>query len=154
MDLVQVMKMVMPLMSPAAGKIHYELLPGSIMKAGDLIARLELNNLAAITKAEPFTGGFPEMGPPLVFSSTVNDVFKQAHTAAQMIMAGMLSAREGSWHGSLSSKRLVHVAAMLCVQGSWLHSTLNYCSDTPWSAVPSTGTLCAYDLCLALRMYV
>lgn len=85
------MKMIMPLLSPAAGHIHYELLPGAIMKTGDLIARLDLDDPASVTKAQPFSGNFPDLGPPLVFSSTVNDVFKQAHTAAQMIMAGKRS---------------------------------------------------------------
>ena len=40
----QVMKMVMPLLSPAAGRICFALPEGSILSAGDLIARLELEN--------------------------------------------------------------------------------------------------------------
>lgn len=80
--------MVMPLLTPAAGKIHYELLPGAIMKAGDLIARLELDDPAAVTRAQPFTGSFPDMGPPLVYSSNTSITFKQNLDAAQMIMAG------------------------------------------------------------------
>lgn len=87
---VQVMKMLLTVLSPAAGHVHYKLLPGAVMKAGDLIARLDLDDPASITQAQPFKEGFPEMGPPLVFSSTVNDRFKQALNAAQMIIQGKL----------------------------------------------------------------
>ena len=36
---VQVMKMFMPLLSPAAGTLHHVLPEGSLLNAGDLIAR-------------------------------------------------------------------------------------------------------------------
>ena len=36
----------------------------------------------------PYTGGFPELGPPLVHSSNVDQRFKEALTAAKMILAG------------------------------------------------------------------
>jgi len=35
----QVMKMFMPLLSPAAGTLHYVLPEGSLLNAGDLIAK-------------------------------------------------------------------------------------------------------------------
>ena len=82
------MKMIMPLLSPAPGKITYELLPGAIMKSGDLIARLDLDDPDSVTQAQPFEGDFPELGQPQVHSNTVDFRFKQAHLAAQMIMAG------------------------------------------------------------------
>ena len=84
----QVMKMIMPLMSPAAGRIRYELLPGAVMKPGDLIGTLELDDPASVTKAQPFEEGFPELGPPLVLSTSISELFKQALTGAQMILAG------------------------------------------------------------------
>lgn len=84
----QVMKMIMLLMSPAAGHIRYELLPGAVLKPGDLIARLELDDPASVTKAQPFEEGFPDLGPPLVLSTSISELFKQALAGAQMILAG------------------------------------------------------------------
>ena len=39
-------------------------------------------------QAQPFTGSFPELGPPVVYSEGVDQVFKAAQTAVTMIMAG------------------------------------------------------------------
>ena len=43
----QVMKMLMPLLSPAAGRIAFQLPEGAVLSAGDLIARLELDDAGA-----------------------------------------------------------------------------------------------------------
>ena len=47
------MKMVMPLLAPAAGVIRPQVIGGALIKAGDLIARLELANPAAQAQARP-----------------------------------------------------------------------------------------------------
>ncbi len=39
-------------------------------------------------RAEPFTGDFPEMGPPLVHSESVGQRFKLALEAARNMLAG------------------------------------------------------------------
>lgn len=83
--------MVMMLNSPASGRIHYELLPGAVMKPGDLIARLDLDDPDAVTRAQDYKEGFPELGPPLVLSTNVHELFKQALAAAQHIIAGAAS---------------------------------------------------------------
>ena len=85
---VQVMKMVMPLLSPAAGKLIFQLPEGSILNSNDLIARLELDSPDAVVAAEQFRGTFPELGPPQVSSHGVDHRFQQARTAAQMTLAG------------------------------------------------------------------
>ena len=82
--------MIMPLLAPAAGHLRPQLLGGAIMKAGDLIARLDLDDPAATSKAQPFTGAFPDLGPPIVFSAGVDVKFSNALNAANMIMAGGL----------------------------------------------------------------
>lgn len=41
---LQVMKMVMTLLAPASGKVHYQQLEGAALSSGDLIARLDLDN--------------------------------------------------------------------------------------------------------------
>eukprot|EP00884_Botryococcus_braunii_P014175 jgi/Botrbrau1/22759/Bobra.0132s0090.2 len=85
---VEVMKMIMPLLAPAGGKIHFELPEGSVMNSGDLIATMDLDDPEAITKATPYTGGFPELGPPIVHSEGVDHRFKEAYTGCKNVMAG------------------------------------------------------------------
>lgn len=41
------MKMMMPLLAPADGKVHFQVIEGSLLVAGDLVARMELDDLAA-----------------------------------------------------------------------------------------------------------
>ena len=45
---VEVMKMMMPVLTPAAGMVHLVLPEGSVLAAGDLIARMELDDAAAV----------------------------------------------------------------------------------------------------------
>jgi acetyl-CoA carboxylase/biotin carboxylase 1 len=82
------MKMLMPLLTPASGKIHFQLPEGAVLISGDLIARLELDDCNAVTTAQPYPGGFPELGPPLVHSQGVDYRFKEAYSAAKMILEG------------------------------------------------------------------
>ena len=53
---VQVMKMFMPMLAPAAGTLRWRLPEGSILAPGDLIATLDLTDPGAVTQAVPFTG--------------------------------------------------------------------------------------------------
>ena len=41
---VEVMKMVMPLLAPAAGVVQFAMLEGAVLAAGDLVARLQLDD--------------------------------------------------------------------------------------------------------------
>ena len=86
--LAQVMKMLMPLLTPAAGNIHFQLPEGAALAAGDLIAVLDLDDPGAVTAASPYPGGFPELGPPLVHSQGVDYRFKEAYSASKMILEG------------------------------------------------------------------
>ena len=81
---VEVMKMMMPLLSSAAGHMHFNLSEASVMNAGDLIATLDLDDPEAVTKAEAFQGDFPELGPPQVYSSGVDHRFKMSLKDATM----------------------------------------------------------------------
>lgn len=63
----------------------------SVMNPGDLIATLDLDDPEAVTKAEPYPGGFPDLGPPQVYSSGVDHRFKRSLHDARMILAGKLS---------------------------------------------------------------
>ena len=84
--------MVMTLIAPAAGIIHYQAIEGTALSSGDMIARLVLDNPEAAQKVTQHTGGFPELGPPLVYSSKVDQKFKTAFTAAKNVLQGCPSS--------------------------------------------------------------
>ncbi|KAI4337725.1 hypothetical protein L6164_016106 [Bauhinia variegata] len=85
---VEVMKMCMPLLSPASGFIHFKMSEGQAMQAGELIARLDLDDPSAVRKAEPFHGNFPVLGPPTAISGKVHQKCAASLNAARMILAG------------------------------------------------------------------
>ncbi|KAJ8762688.1 hypothetical protein K2173_011168 [Erythroxylum novogranatense] len=85
---VEVMKMCMPLLSPASGVIHFKMSEGEAMQAGELIARLDLDDPSAVRKAESFHGSFPILGPPTVISGKVHQRCAASLSAARMILAG------------------------------------------------------------------
>ncbi|KAF7816939.1 acetyl-CoA carboxylase 1-like [Senna tora] len=85
---VEVMKMCMPLLSPASGVVHFKMSEGQAMQAGELIARLDLDDPSAVRKAEPFHGSFPVLGPPTAISGKVHQKCAASLNAARMILAG------------------------------------------------------------------
>ncbi|KAG8632982.1 acetyl-CoA carboxylase 1 [Manihot esculenta] len=85
---VEVMKMCMPLLSPASGVIQFNMSEGQAMQAGELIARLDLDDPSAVRKAEPFHGSFPVLGPPTAISGKVHQKCAASLNAARMILAG------------------------------------------------------------------
>lgn len=100
---LQVMKMMMPLLSPASGTISFLLPEGSTLAAGDCIATLDLDDPSSVTKAAPFTGQLPELGPPQVESDRVDHVFAKAFDSAKMVMAGEGSLAGGCCHVSFTA---------------------------------------------------
>ncbi|KAI4321148.1 hypothetical protein MLD38_034566 [Melastoma candidum] len=85
---VEVMKMCMPLLSPASGVIQFKMSEGQAMQAGELIARLELDDPSAVRKAEPFRGSFPILGPSTAVSGKVHQRCAASLNDARMILAG------------------------------------------------------------------
>lgn len=85
---VEVMKMCMPLLSPASGIIQFQMSEGQAMQAGELIARLDLDDPSAVRKAEPFSGSFPILGAPTAISGKVHQRCAASLNAARMILAG------------------------------------------------------------------
>ncbi|KAA8538039.1 hypothetical protein F0562_027381 [Nyssa sinensis] len=85
---VEVMKMCMPLLSPASGVIQFKMSEGQAMQAGELIARLDLDDPSAVRKAEPFHGSFPILGPPTAISGKVHQRCAASLNAARMILSG------------------------------------------------------------------
>ncbi|CAN1247439.1 Acetyl-CoA carboxylase 1 [Linum perenne] len=89
---VEVMKMCMPLLSPASGVVHFTMSEGQAMQAGELIASLDLDDPSAVRKAEPFHGSFPLLGPPTAISGKVHQRCAASVNAARMILAGYYHA--------------------------------------------------------------
>ncbi|XP_068641078.1 acetyl-CoA carboxylase 1-like [Aristolochia californica] len=85
---VEVMKMCMPLLLPAPGVIHFVVSEGQALQAGDLIAKLDLDDPSAVRKTEPFHGCFPVLGPPTAVSGKVHQKCAATLIAARMILAG------------------------------------------------------------------
>ncbi|PRW58200.1 acetyl- carboxylase 1-like isoform A [Chlorella sorokiniana] len=100
---VEVMKMMMTLLAPASGRVHFQLPEGSVLAPGQLIATLELDDPAAVRRAEPFLGSFPELGPPVVESEGVGHRFRVASEAAHNIMAGYHNNPDAVMDGLLAS---------------------------------------------------
>ncbi|KAL1223719.1 Acetyl-CoA carboxylase 1 [Cardamine amara subsp. amara] len=85
---VEVMKMCMPLVSPASGVIHFKMSEGQAIQAGELIAVLDLDDPSAVRKAEPFHGSFPRLGLPTATSGKVHQRCAATLNAARMILSG------------------------------------------------------------------
>ncbi|GIM14327.1 hypothetical protein Vretimale_17212, partial [Volvox reticuliferus] len=91
---MEVMKMVMPLLSPASGVIRWVIPEGGALNAGDLIASLELDDGAEVAAPEPYPGMFPELGPPQILSNRVDAVLANAVESARSILAGYVVPHE------------------------------------------------------------
>eukprot|EP00250_Pteridium_aquilinum_P007836 c17476_g1_i1 orf=321-7031(+) len=85
---VEVMKMCMPLLSPASGTIRFKLSEGQAMLAGDLIASLDLDDPSAVRKAVPYEGGFPPLGTPTPMAGKVHQRCAASIHAAENVLAG------------------------------------------------------------------
>ena len=93
--------MMMPLLSSAAGHLHFQKPESSVLNPTDLIASLDLDDPDSVTKAEPFEGTFPELGPPQVYSIGVDHRFKQSLYDAKMILAGTPSSAASNTDSSV-----------------------------------------------------
>ncbi|KAF2986586.1 hypothetical protein EK904_009211 [Melospiza melodia maxima] len=56
---MEVMKIIMTLTVEEAGKLNYVKRPGTLLEAGCVIARLQLDDPSKVKPANPFTGGLP-----------------------------------------------------------------------------------------------
>ena len=85
---IEVMKMIMPLVSNAAGVISFEIAEGQQVAPGQLIARIKLDDESSIKIAKPFQGKFPKMGPPMVTGDTTDQRYNEALQSLLLILAG------------------------------------------------------------------
>ncbi|CAL7951788.1 unnamed protein product [Xylocopa violacea] len=84
---IEVMKMVMSVTASEAGNVFYAKTQGAILEAGTLIARLELDDPSLITKAQEYTGQFPETAVPAI-SEKLNHLHAKYRTALEDTLAG------------------------------------------------------------------
>ncbi|KPJ19676.1 Acetyl-CoA carboxylase 2 [Papilio machaon] len=83
---IEVMKMVMTLMAPEAGKVTWTLRPGAVLDMGALIGTLELDDPSLVTTAQPYKGQFPlEDNPQL------SEKLNHAHNKYRAILENTLS---------------------------------------------------------------
>jgi acetyl-CoA carboxylase/biotin carboxylase 1 len=91
---IEVMKMIMPLVSPAAGKITLEIAEGQQVTPGQLIARIKLDDESSIKIAKVFTGQFPSMGPPMIVGKSSDQKYNDALQSLLLVLAGYEHAVE------------------------------------------------------------
>ncbi|XP_012247167.1 acetyl-CoA carboxylase isoform X3 [Bombus impatiens] len=84
---IEVMKMVMTITASEAGSVFYVKRPGAILEAGTLIARLELDDPSLVTKAQEYTGKFPETVAPAI-SEKLNHLHAEYRTALENTLGG------------------------------------------------------------------
>ncbi|XP_029040279.1 acetyl-CoA carboxylase isoform X5 [Osmia bicornis bicornis] len=84
---IEVMKMVMTVTAGEAGSVFYVKRPGAILEAGTLIAHLELDDPSLVTKAQDYTGQFPETAPPAV-SEKLNHLHAKYRAALENTLGG------------------------------------------------------------------
>ena len=100
---IEVMKMIMPLVSSAAGIISLEIAEGQQVAPGQLIARIKLDDESSIKIAEPFEGKFPMMGPPTIVGSSTDQKYNDSLQSLLLVLAGYEHSVEENISRLLSS---------------------------------------------------
>ena len=85
---IEVMKMYMQLVAAHAGNIWHLAPEESYVKAGDIIAKMELDDVSSVKTAEVFTGKFPEFVPPHLPSWRSHQHLREAVVRAQSVLSG------------------------------------------------------------------
>ncbi|XP_037086840.1 LOW QUALITY PROTEIN: acetyl-CoA carboxylase-like [Pollicipes pollicipes] len=85
---IEVMKMVMTLHTVVSGVITYNKRPGAVLNAGNIIARLEVDDPSRVTRARRFTGKFPEVKSDL---KVVGDQLHQRFHSEKQRLENILS---------------------------------------------------------------
>lgn len=85
---VEVMKMYLNLTAPEDGKISWVLSEGSSMAAGDLLARMELDDPSRVMRPVEFEGGLPATKPPAIVGDKPHQLLRTAIAAIKRIIEG------------------------------------------------------------------
>lgn len=60
----EIMKMILPLVCEVAGVITFQHAEGTVLQTGELVARIELDDLSSVRQAKPHRSHLPKMGAP------------------------------------------------------------------------------------------
>ncbi|CAM1302616.1 Uncharacterised protein r2_g1260 [Pycnogonum litorale] len=85
---IEVMKMIMSLTVAENGCIHYVRRPGSVLEAGCVLARLDLDDPSRIPKAELYRGRFTIDETCAVHGDKLNQIFQHSKDTLEHILAG------------------------------------------------------------------
>ncbi|XP_066466005.1 acetyl-CoA carboxylase 2 isoform X2 [Tiliqua scincoides] len=85
---IEVMKMVVTLTVEESGTIHYVKRPGTLLKAGCIVARLELDDPTKVHPAQLYTGGLPPQQPLPILGGKLHQVFHNVLENLMNVMSG------------------------------------------------------------------
>jgi biotin carboxyl carrier protein len=85
---MEVMKMYMQLETTHSGKIFYASNPESYVKAGDVLANVELDDCSCVTTAQIFRGVFPKFVAPHLPGWRCHQHLREAIRRAEAVLAG------------------------------------------------------------------
>lgn len=85
---VEVMKMYLNLTAPEDGRITWALSEGTAMAAGDLLARMELDDPSRVMRPVEFVGTLPVTKPPSIVGDKPHQLLRTATAAVKRIIEG------------------------------------------------------------------
>lgn len=85
---IEIMKMQMPLVAKSDGVIELLRQPGSIIEAGDVIAKLTLDSPSKANESSLYRGELPVLGPPLIEGSRPNHKLRVLINRLENILNG------------------------------------------------------------------
>lgn len=85
---MEVMKMYMPLVAQESGIIHLVSGEGAILKGGELLATLDLDDPSQVTQSTPFQGSLPKMRPPRTTGSKTHQLLRAVTSSLEMFLKG------------------------------------------------------------------
>ena len=88
----EIMKMILPLVCDVDGIMWFPHAEGMVLETGELIARVEPDDLSSIRRAQPFTGTFPEMSEPRAPESKPYLRLSETQRALDHVMQGYFCA--------------------------------------------------------------
>jgi acetyl-CoA carboxylase/biotin carboxylase 1 len=82
------MKMVMTLTVSESGCLWFNKRPGAVIEPGTILARLDVDDPTRVTKAQPFSGKFPQHDDVPAVGEKVNQVFQAAKSNLEAVLNG------------------------------------------------------------------
>ncbi len=84
----EIMKMILPLVCEIDGTLRFSHAEGTVLESGELIARVEPDDLSSIRKARPFRGRFPVMAGPRAPETKPYLSLVELQKSVELVMSG------------------------------------------------------------------